>query len=1276
MNLAEMEQKICHAAVVSFDVFDTLIVRLYRTPTDLFRHIEESEGVPGFFSARAEAERTARERANAQGLHEVTLEEIYRELHPSYHRLMGVEIRLEKAVCRANPEMLEVYHLAQRMEKRIVIASDMYLPSGVLENILENAGYSGYERMFLSSETRRPKATGEMYADMVKALGVSAREILHIGDHPYTDIQVAAEKGLQTCLYEPIRNSCGNDRNAAYFAVLNRHANQNVAPSMVEGLITLHTAQRSQADSRKDDWTEFGYKYAGPVAYAYVRWLRERLESCGLRKAYFMLRDGYIFKRVFDVLYPDFETREIYGSRRLFLLAGMDSYVDIRDVMRDLYAKEMTYSQLWDWLGLSGEALHNAYLATFPQQDRTIRTERDIDQLDGFMEQNESLLLEAGSKEMECLTGYLEHIGLFEGSAGIVDLGWKGSMLKSLHRMYESLGRTDNLVGFYLGTHDCKAPLLRMESYLLDHGKSTGAPNARVLTNYGFIIPILEFMFSAPHESIVGVTCTEGEYFPVYQKSTPYEMERIRICRQIVDGVMKFVYDLAEVDRVAPLQFSKEAALAPLEYLSEEISPLDRSMIERVPCCFGQGNHSSYRPIYRTGNPVIGIINPWPGDKSAEAEVLTRFQRAARENDIQCVYLDNLGHILDEKQKATAKFVNPRDLSFVLTTHYETPKVLDAFHYHTLWNPPEIPMNLDYYTERVTNQYMMNDDFLIYDSGGMSNHLKSMLMNCPRTLEGASSLTASFPESAMLEPNLSDPLMFYCGMNWEKVVHGTNRHEGLFKLLDDTGKVRFFGPDQVEAWGGLRPWDGYRCYQYSIPFDGFSILKEINRCGVCLVLSSDIHRRAGAATNRTYEACAAGAVMISDDNPFMLEHFKDAALFIVYNKSDPEDTFRQIMERYEWILSHPAEALELARRAQKIFQEKFSLDIQLERIVERHPLRAEQIARDLYAKARDKRVLVTFVLNTQDTEKGKRLLNRVFENVLNQHYPNIALAVAADHSVCADITTWAEERCASARIMPVDLFDSKGIRKCTDGQAIRWMQKRISHDYYVNTTADEIWFQDHITTLVRRLEDGGGMCAYSGSVCEDIYQCRRVFFFNTVSVRHLYCMSKPEDALMAGQFLFSSRAHALVPDFLFDSLDGMEHYAYASLLHYRHGEKLEFSRRSSFVFQQDTSDPRASVLPREMQRRFLQDLVRFYLPEGGLWEKTDVWEPGPASDTTGMRKTVSDMLSLMPLKTWFLLRYYRAKLRKLDPTSAKYKATEKKYQAKLNAYNAYWGVST
>lgn len=1270
MNYAEIEQKICQAAVISFDVFDTLIIRLYRKPVDLFRHIEESEKISGFMSARIEAERSAREKAEKNGVHEVTLREIYQELHPSYRGAMEKEVYLEKMACRANPEIMEVYKLAQRMGKRIVIVSDTYLPKVVLEEILHHAGYDGYERLFLSSDTRRPKATGEMYEDLMETVSVEGREVLHIEANPYANIRIAEEKGLRTYQYESVRNSFGDNLNPAYFALLNRYAKQEYASSILESLIALHTASQPV----EDYWKRFGYKYAAPIACAYMHWLKERLDSCGIQKAYFISQGGYLFKHVFDALYPEFETKEVYGSQRLFLLSEMNSYSDIKDEMRELYAKKMTFSELWDWLGLSEEELHIAYLHTFPDQEQMVLSEQDFNQLDEFMVKNEFRLQEIGRRERKCLTEYFKHLDLFQGRAAVIDLGWKGTMLKSLHQIYVTLDQKDNLIGFYLGTHACKTPLLRIESYLLDHGKSTGAVNAQMLTDCGFIIPILEFMFSAPHKAVVRIDHQGEEYIPVYQDVNRCEEERLHISRLIFDGVMEFIADIREVDKAAKISFSKELALAPLEYFGSDISSLDRSMIEQVLQRVTPNTHSCYRPICRTGTPVIGIINPWPGDKSAEAEVLTRFKRAADENDIQCVYLDNFGHILDNKQRATAQYIDAKNVSFILTTHYETPKVLDAFHYHTLWNPPEIPMNLEYYTERVTNQYIMNDDFLIYDSGGMSNHLKSMLMNCPRTLEGASSLTASFPKSAMLSPNLDKPLMFYCGMNWEKVVHGTNRHEGLFKLLDNTGKVRFYGPEQVEAWGGLRPWEGYRCYQYSIPFDGFSILKEINRCGICLVLSSDIHRRAGAATNRTYEACAAGAVMISDDNPFMLEHFKDAALFIVYNKNDPDDTFRQIMEKYEWVLAHPKESLELAKRAQKIFEEKFSLDIQLERIVERHPKRFQQIAQDLYAKDCSQKVLVTYVLNTQDKVQGIRILDQVFDNIKNQVYPNIELGIAVDDSICSDVEAYASGRCASAKVIPIELFDTKGIRKCTDGQAIRQIQKMIPHKYYLNTTGDEIWFTDHITTLVRSLENSGGMCAYSGSVCEDIKKFRRVFLFNALDINHLYQMSKPEEALMAGQFLFSSDAHALVPDFLFDSLDGTEHYAYAALIHYKHGGRLEFSRRSSFVFYQDKTDARASVLPVEMQRRFIQDLVRFDLPERALQRLPDNHDSIDISGISGLRKLTADMLSLMPLKTWFLLRYYRAKMRKLDPASTKYKAVEKKYQEKLNAYNVFWGI--
>lgn len=159
-------------------------------------------------------------------------------------------------------------------------------------------------------------------------------------------------------------------------------------------------------------------------------------------------------------------------------------------------------------------------------------------------------------------------------------------------------------------------------------------------------------------------------------------------------------------------------------------------------------------------------------------------------------------------------------------------------------------------------------------------------------------------------------------MNWEKAVGDSNRHAGLFELLDKTEKIKFYGPDVVESWGEIRPWEGYQCYQHPIPFDGFSILKEINSCGVCLAISSDAHRRAGAVTNRAYEACAAGAVIISDNNVFMEEYFKDSVLYVTYNKNNPQDTFQQIMEKYQWIVEHKEQALEMAEKIPADFYRK------------------------------------------------------------------------------------------------------------------------------------------------------------------------------------------------------------------------------------------------------------------------------------------------------------------------------------------------------------------
>ena len=694
---------------------------------------------------------------------------------------------------------------------------------------------------------------------------------------------------------------------------------------------------------------------------------------------------------------------------------------------------------------------------------------------------------------------------------------------------------------------------------------------------------------------------------------------------------------------------------AVVDYLENALTPVDRDLFQSLK--LKNANNEEYRPINYRGTWNVGIVNPWPGDMSAEAEVLSRMKVGAEDAGIQLTMLSNFGHILDPvTQKKTDDFVDADEVDFIISTHYDTHKCIDSFYYHTLWNPPEIPLNLDEYTGYVTNNYVMNDDYLIYDDGGMSTHLKCMLMNSPRNLNGASSLTASFPQSRMLKPKLDDPKMFYCGMNWERVVHNANRHEGLFKLLDETGKVKFFGPEKVAAWGGIRPWDGYKCYQYSIPFDGFSILKEINECGICLVLSSDIHRRAGAATNRTYEACAAGAVIISDDNPFMLKHFKDAALFIQYNKNDPQDTFKQLMEKYQWVIDHKEEALRLAQNAQNIFVEKFAVDLQLKNILNNHANCVNRAKKSLFATDEKKVVLATFVVNTQSLKKAIRLLKPVVTNIKKQYYRNIQLAIAADESIAKNISKYCKKQLYSTKVVSLPLFDFKKSRKMTDAEALDKLYSLYPHDYFINIRGEEVWFSDHITTLVRRLQESGEMYAYSGRLFEDKFGYRRTDMFRKLAPSTIYYMNCPDWMPVPGQILFTAECHGLYPKEMSPFLDGMEHYALMDLLTFKHQQSGDFSRRMSFNYIDGRFDERSSVVPDAMQIRIIRDSVKYDLPSNAIGGVASA----SAADT--MR-----IMSYMPLKLWISVRLTRALLRVLPSHSLLYKKISSNYQKKLEA---------
>ena len=102
--------------VISFDIFDTLILRSLNNPVDLFALIGEELGIYDFLTLRRNCEIEMRKihLANGQS-NEVTISDIYDrvEYYSGIDSKKGQMLELEKemAVCFANPYMYEVFQI-------------------------------------------------------------------------------------------------------------------------------------------------------------------------------------------------------------------------------------------------------------------------------------------------------------------------------------------------------------------------------------------------------------------------------------------------------------------------------------------------------------------------------------------------------------------------------------------------------------------------------------------------------------------------------------------------------------------------------------------------------------------------------------------------------------------------------------------------------------------------------------------------------------------------------------------------------------------------------------------------------------------------------------------------------------------------------------------------------------------------------------------------------------------------------------------------------------
>jgi HAD superfamily hydrolase (TIGR01549 family) len=195
--------KIKRATVISFDVFDTAILRPFLHHHDMYFILEKYLNVPKFHNVRIDAEKKARKNIVERGIKEdINLLDIYENININVQKAINTEIAIDVSICCQRAYVYKLYQFAINLGKRVIFASDITYPHKAMVDILHKNGYNRYHALYISSEEMLSKAKGGLYKRIIEDLDINPNRILHIGDSINADIQQAKLHGLQT-LYMP-----------------------------------------------------------------------------------------------------------------------------------------------------------------------------------------------------------------------------------------------------------------------------------------------------------------------------------------------------------------------------------------------------------------------------------------------------------------------------------------------------------------------------------------------------------------------------------------------------------------------------------------------------------------------------------------------------------------------------------------------------------------------------------------------------------------------------------------------------------------------------------------------------------------------------------------------------------------------------------------------------------------------------------------------------------------------------------------------------------------
>jgi len=291
----------------SFDLFDTLLARLYYTPTSTFELVEKNFPFPNFSLFRVAAQSTS----------DGTLPGIYRRLQEMIDltdeesaRLMAFEFEMELSQIFPIQE-----NLAQVSDGDLII-SDTYYSEEQIRQILDKIGL---QKKIILYATPRGKAYGSVWKEISSKYAISA----HLGDSMHADVKMAMQYGIFAIHYQGSLVKKGESllERAARLQdpILKVKSEKVTYPNLARLIEELQSKNPYTQDQFEFVAWQTQAAYNLPLLLAASQYLHSYCRKHGFQRILFTARDCCLWIQLFSALYPEYESIYFHTSRYTYL---------------------------------------------------------------------------------------------------------------------------------------------------------------------------------------------------------------------------------------------------------------------------------------------------------------------------------------------------------------------------------------------------------------------------------------------------------------------------------------------------------------------------------------------------------------------------------------------------------------------------------------------------------------------------------------------------------------------------------------------------------------------------------------------------------------------------------------------------------------------------------------------------------------------------------------------------------------------------------------------